>query len=165
MRIYNNLFIVPEPTFQHGEARRVGEVKEAQMNIDLKNLFQLSPDYKGKYSQYHLNGIPTHLADGSELMKSEMKKLAKEQTIQMEQPCVKSTGAISDSRQLVKRVLDSNPLLDSFGNTEIVRNDNSSRFGKFVQLQWHVEDLLIAEYSGKMLQSSILAGSFCLTYL
>merc|ERR1712176_1257996 len=62
------------------EARRAREAKEARMKIDSKNLFQLAPDYKGKYSQYNLNGIPTHLADGTELTKSAMKKLAKEQT-------------------------------------------------------------------------------------
>ena len=56
-----------------------------------------------------------------------------------------------DESDVASRVLDAAPLLESFGNAKTIRNDNSSRFGKFTRLRY--------DGNGRLL------GSDCETYL
>jgi glutaminyl-tRNA synthetase len=56
------------------------EAKEIRMTMLPEDLFKLDDEYKGKYIKFdEKTGVPTHLADGTELSKSAIKKLAKEQ--------------------------------------------------------------------------------------
>lgn len=50
--------------------------------------------------------------------------------------------------KLEERVLESNPLLESFGNAKTLRNDNSSRFGKFIEIQF--------DHHGKIVGAEIM---------
>lgn len=65
-----------------------------------------------------------------------------------------TTDSFFEASEIGKKILDANPILESFGNAQTVLNDNSSRFGKFTKMLFQSQD-----------SNSNLTGAIIETYL
>jgi myosin V len=91
--------------------------------------------------------------------KTETVKICMNHMASLQRGPVKATGQTYES-PVVKRIVDSNPLLEAFGNAKTRRNDNSSRFGKYINLQFARQPPKPGE-----VDLCFLAGSKCNVYL
>merc|ERR1740138_1059882 len=66
----------------------------------------------------------------------------------------RGTDAASEDT-LTQKILDTNPILESFGNAKTTRNNNSSRFGRYVLVRFSDE----AEVVGAMVRTFLLERS------
>ncbi|KAL3478944.1 P-loop containing nucleoside triphosphate hydrolase protein [Aspergillus californicus] len=70
-----------------------------------------------------------------------------------------SGGSDSSIQQTKDMVLATNPLLESFGNAKTLRNNNSSRFGKYLELEFNAQGEPVgANITNYLLEKSRVVG-------
>lgn len=129
---------------------------------DIKNLF--SSDTIKKYKGRSLGTLPPHIFAVADKAFRDIKVLKESQSIIVSGESgagkTESTKYIlkylcdnfgEESGSLEQKILNSNPILEAFGNAKTTRNNNSSRFGKFIEIH----------FSG----SHAVAGGFISHYL
>ncbi|XP_051990954.1 unconventional myosin-X-like [Xyrauchen texanus] len=111
-----------------------------------------------RYSRHHLGEIPPHIyaianecyrslwkrsnnqcvliSGESGAGKTESTKLILRFLSAMSQQSVELSATKAASSHVEEAILESSPIMEAFGNAKTVHNNNSSRFGKFIQLNF-----------------------------
>ena len=58
----------------------------------------------------------------------------------------------SQNTNLLEQIYWSNPILESFGNAKTIRNHNSSRFGKFINIYFKDTEIIGAKIDTYLLE-------------
>src|SRR3990167_872267 len=119
-------------------------------NIEQLYLERTLKDYRGKY-QYEL---PPHVYAVADNMYRSMFSEGVNQCVIISgesgagktvtsKHIMQFIAAVSGSNPEVQRtkdiILESNPVLEAFGNAKTIRNNNSSRFGKYMEIQFDLK--------------------------
>lgn len=138
--------------------------------FEVKNLYTL--DTIVKYQGKSLGQMPPHVFAIADKAFRDMKVLKESQSIVVSGESgagkTESTKYIlrylceswgSKMGELEQKILDANPVLEAFGNAKTTRNNNSSRFGKFIEIHFSDKHLVVGGFiSHYLLEKSRIVG-------
>ncbi|GMM31406.1 hypothetical protein DAMA08_041510 [Martiniozyma asiatica (nom. inval.)] len=99
-------------------------------NDNLPHLFAIADE---AYRMMKLNGVSQSIIVSGE---SGAGKTVSAKYIMRFFAYVHSSETSQQTLQIEKQILATNPILEAFGNAKTTRNDNSSRFGKYLEIQF-----------------------------
>ncbi|KAM4749909.1 unconventional myosin-XV [Anableps anableps] len=121
----------------------IGSILVSVNPYKLLNIY--GTDMVHQYEGHGLSDNPPHLFAIANLSYTNMMDAKKDQCIvisgesgsgktEATKLILRYLTAINHKRNVMQQILEATPLLESFGNAKTVRNDNSSRFGKYTQI-------------------------------
>ncbi|XP_051954529.1 myosin VIa isoform X2 [Xyrauchen texanus] len=117
-----------------------------------------SPDTIKQYQGRSLGTLPPHVYAIADKAYRDMKVLKMSQSIIVsgESGAGKTentkfvlrylTTSYGTCQDIDERIVEANPLLEAFGNAKTVRNNNSSRFGKFVEIHFNEKNAVVGGF-------------------
>ncbi|XP_026550916.1 unconventional myosin-VI isoform X4 [Pseudonaja textilis] len=124
--------------------------------FDIPKLYSL--DVIKKYQGKSLGTLPPHVYAIADKAFRDMKVLKMSQSIIVsgESGAGKTentkfvlrylTESYGSGQDIDDRIVEANPLLEAFGNAKTVRNNNSSRFGKFVEIHFNEKNSVVGGF-------------------
>uniref|UniRef100_A0A8C9TBH4 Unconventional myosin-VI n=1 Tax=Scleropages formosus TaxID=113540 RepID=A0A8C9TBH4_SCLFO len=120
---------------------------------DIPKLY--SPDTMKEYQGRSLGTLPPHVYAVADKAYRDMKLLKMSQSIIVSGESgagkTENTKFVLSINMLLRqdideRIVEANPLLEAFGNAKTVRNNNSSRFGKFVEIHFNEKNTVVGGF-------------------
>uniref|UniRef100_A0A8D3DG07 Unconventional myosin-VI n=1 Tax=Scophthalmus maximus TaxID=52904 RepID=A0A8D3DG07_SCOMX len=115
---------------------------------DIPKLY--GPDTIKSYQGKSLGTLPPHVYAIADKAYRDMKVLKMSQSIIVSGESgagkTENTKFVLSGQDIDERIVEANPLLEAFGNAKTVRNNNSSRFGKFVEIHFNDKNAVVGGF-------------------
>uniref|UniRef100_A0A4W6FCC7 Unconventional myosin-VI n=1 Tax=Lates calcarifer TaxID=8187 RepID=A0A4W6FCC7_LATCA len=109
---------------------------------DIPKLY--GPEAIKSYQGKSLGTLPPHVYAIADKAYRDMKVLKMSQSIIFVLRYLTTT--YGSGQDIDERIVEANPLLEAFGNAKTVRNNNSSRFGKFVEIHFNDKNAVVGGF-------------------